>query len=166
MLLCLQSCELGLLSSVSVFFFGPCLTLALHCKSSLITLQRFVINFLQTVSCSSTFLADSSRSRLLWNRTVQGAEDASSDKTGIETGFGFRPSLVGKPNLQLTKKYQCPYCGKRFSATSNLRGHLVHHTGIKEFVCTICKKEFQYKQALKRHSVKCFQEMPQMSFNG
>lgn len=56
------------------------------------------------------------------------------------------------------KRYECPYCGKRFSATNNLRGHLVHHTGIKEFVCQVCRKEFRYKQDLKRHIGKCVAE--------
>ena len=28
--------------------------------------------------------------------------------------------------------YKCPYCGKGFSSQTNLRGHLVRHTGVRE----------------------------------
>lgn len=48
-------------------------------------------------------------------------------------------------------RYECPYCGKRFAATNNLRGHLVKHTGIKEFVCHLCGNEYAFKQKLKYH---------------
>lgn len=71
--------------------------------------------------------------------TVGGLELATANRLGV-------------------KRYECPYCRKRFSATNNLRGHLVHHTGIKEFVCQICRKEFRYKQDLKKHLEKCAAE--------
>jgi uncharacterized Zn-finger protein len=47
--------------------------------------------------------------------------------------------------------YICPYCGKKFSATSHLQGHLSIHTGVKEFSCTLCEKEYAYKYQLKKH---------------
>lgn len=52
---------------------------------------------------------------------------------------------------QCNYRYECPYCGKRFAATNNLRGHLVKHTGIKEFVCYMCGNAYAFKQKLKYH---------------
>ena len=48
-------------------------------------------------------------------------------------------------------KYPCPCCEKRFSSHTNLRGHMAKHTGIKEFVCQVCGKEYAFKQMLKDH---------------
>ena len=47
------------------------------------------------------------------------------------------------------------YCGQGFSATNNLKGHLVKHTGIKSFVCHICKEEFSYGTILKAPVKRC-----------
>ena len=35
--------------------------------------------------------------------------------------------------------YTCPFCGRGFYGNSNLRGHLVVHTYLKEFTYNICK---------------------------
>ncbi len=48
-------------------------------------------------------------------------------------------------------RYTCPFCGKRFSRTNNLRGHLVVHTGIKQFVCPHCNRGYAHKQNLQKH---------------
>ena len=48
-------------------------------------------------------------------------------------------------------RYHCSYCGKRFNSTGNLRGHLAVHTGLREFKCVDCKKEFAYKTHLTVH---------------
>ena len=32
-----------------------------------------------------------------------------------------------------------------------LEGHVFIHTGVKEFKCDLCEKEFQYKKSLKSH---------------
>ena len=58
------------------------------------------------------------------------------------------PTSQSDPNIY---KYACPYCGMRFSRTYNLRGHLVKHTGIKEFACSLCGKEYVFKHCLKEH---------------
>jgi len=70
--------------------------------------------------------------------------------------------LQASDNQQLMKsggnvscRYTCPYCGRLFSASNNLRGHLVLHTGVKEFTCRLCSKQFAYKHRLKKHFEKC-----------
>ena len=50
--------------------------------------------------------------------------------------------------------YTCPYCGKGFSGHTNLQGHLVHHTGVRQFRCDQCWREFRYAQELKKQKVK------------
>ena len=36
-------------------------------------------------------------------------------------------------------------------ASNDLCGHMSWHTGVKEFKCDLCDKEFRYKQHLVRH---------------
>ncbi|KAK2159719.1 hypothetical protein LSH36_147g01001 [Paralvinella palmiformis] len=47
--------------------------------------------------------------------------------------------------------YFCPQCGQKFSSTSHLKGHMSKHTGVKEFICRLCSKEYAYKYQLKKH---------------
>ena len=51
-----------------------------------------------------------------------------------------------------TYNYHCLVCHKGFMATNDLRGHMSWHTGIKEYKCTICVKEFRYKHAFVKHN--------------
>ena len=63
-----------------------------------------------------------------------------------------------------------PYCGKVFLSSNHLRGHLVDHTGVKEFRCSNCGREFRHAQNLKNHHQKrCTQQtevpsLPEASF--
>jgi len=47
--------------------------------------------------------------------------------------------------------YRCPFCGKSFSGSTNLRGHLAIHTNIREFTCHLCDKAYAYKKDLSEH---------------
>ena len=51
-------------------------------------------------------------------------------------------------------RHQCEHCGKGFSVRSNYYDHLATHTGIKRNVCTICEKQFTFRQSLKAHMVR------------
>ena len=48
-------------------------------------------------------------------------------------------------------RYNCSYCGKGFSGSTYLRGHLVTYTGVMEFRCKLCEREFRYARQLRRH---------------
>ena len=37
-------------------------------------------------------------------------------------------------------------------ASNDLRGHMSWHTGVKEFKCELCLKEFRYKNELVKHT--------------
>lgn len=49
--------------------------------------------------------------------------------------------------------YRCPFCGKSFAGSTNLRGHLAVHTNVREFACHLCEKEYAYKRDLIDHVV-------------
>ncbi|XP_030374668.1 zinc finger protein 28-like isoform X2 [Scaptodrosophila lebanonensis] len=48
-------------------------------------------------------------------------------------------------------RYNCKYCGKRFTKPSNCRAHERVHTGERPFICEICDVSFKWKQSLQRH---------------
>ena len=45
----------------------------------------------------------------------------------------------------LTNRHQCSICDKKFNHTSNLRKHLIMHSGLKPFHCNVCQKKFSQK---------------------
>lgn len=49
------------------------------------------------------------------------------------------------------KTYPCEYCGKIWTTSSHLKGHLIKHTGIKPHQCEICGKSYVRKIALTEH---------------
>lgn len=65
----------------------------------------------------------------------------------------------------------CHVCGKIFSGyycKYNLRKHLVLHSGLRPYVCTICQTTFSQKGNMKRHmtSVHGSQELPSSASEG
>ena len=48
----------------------------------------------------------------------------------------------------LRKKHKCTVCDKR---VTNLKEHMLSHTGVQDFVCTECEQRFSRNSNLKRH---------------
>jgi uncharacterized Zn-finger protein len=53
----------------------------------------------------------------------------------------------------ISGKYICPYCQKKFSRPSSLRIHTYSHTGEKPFACTEpgCGRHFSVQSNMRRH---------------
>ena len=48
-------------------------------------------------------------------------------------------------------RYRCDTCGKGFIIRSDYYDHLAAHTGVKQYVCSVCLKEFTRKSNMKAH---------------
>uniref|UniRef100_A0A6P7GGS7 Gastrula zinc finger protein XlCGF57.1-like n=1 Tax=Diabrotica virgifera virgifera TaxID=50390 RepID=A0A6P7GGS7_DIAVI len=59
-------------------------------------------------------------------------------------------TAVKKTNA-VESRFVCDICTKEFSYRSNLKIHMMTHTGEKPFACEICCKQFSRRQDLTRH---------------
>lgn len=50
------------------------------------------------------------------------------------------------------KAFVCNYCDRVFGSSSNLKRHIMIHTGEKPFTCNICQRSFREMSTLKKHS--------------
>jgi len=80
----------------------------------------------------------------------------ADNTVGYSDGFGANYNDRKPYIMSSGGKYLCPYCDRTFAASNNLRGHLVTHTGVREFCCTLCGQQFGYKHHLKKHAEKCY----------
>jgi uncharacterized Zn-finger protein len=69
---------------------------------------------------------------------------------GSMTSFTEAPSQDGRTS---SKSHVCDTCGKGFVLRSNLKQHMLVHTGIKPHVCSECGKSFTQLSNLKTHSI-------------
>ncbi|KAL3266203.1 hypothetical protein HHI36_010386 [Cryptolaemus montrouzieri] len=53
------------------------------------------------------------------------------------------------------RKYQCKYCKKRFGWSTDLKRHILIHTGERPFSCNICMSTFTRNFQLQKHISKC-----------
>ena len=67
------------------------------------------------------------------------------------------PSATHKENV---KKYMCPQCNKSFNIKSNLKTHILIHTGEKPHKCTMCDFAANRVHHLKMHMLKHTGENP------
>ncbi|XP_055296299.1 zinc finger and SCAN domain-containing protein 12-like [Sitodiplosis mosellana] len=51
------------------------------------------------------------------------------------------------------KAFVCKYCDRTFGSSSNLKRHIMIHTGEKPFQCSECKRPFREMSTLKKHLI-------------
>lgn len=51
------------------------------------------------------------------------------------------------------KAFVCKYCDRAFGSSSNLKRHVMIHTGEKPFTCSDCKRPFREMSTLKKHMI-------------
>ncbi|XP_045456544.1 zinc finger protein 501-like [Melitaea cinxia] len=68
---------------------------------------------------------------------------------------GLKTHMIDKHPSEATagtiKKHVCPDCGVAFKAPSQLRSHMVKHTGARNYYCVECDKGFKSNNSLKQH---------------
>ena len=51
--------------------------------------------------------------------------------------------------------YTCTLCKRKIRFKHDIQRHLQTHTGIKNYQCIICRRQFSRRDALIRHAKKC-----------
>lgn len=81
---------------------------------------------------------------------------ASCEKQDVES----RPrtpiipdDLVPRIDANNKKAFVCKYCDRAFGSSSNLKRHIMIHTGEKPFTCPDCKRPFREMSTLKKHLI-------------
>ena len=79
--------------------------------------------------------------------TIFGSNSPSFTYDNIPTSSSARD----RPSY--TTQFACGDCGKIFSRQSHLEIHSRTHSGIRPYVCPICKRGFTVKCNLERHMI-------------
>ena len=53
--------------------------------------------------------------------------------------------------LEVERQIDCPICGRSFTRSTNLRAHMLIHTGDRPYTCKVCNKNFIRSSDVKRH---------------
>ena len=48
-------------------------------------------------------------------------------------------------------RYRCETCGKGYSRRAHYHDHLARHTAVKLNICTVCRRQFTFRESLKKH---------------
>lgn len=83
--------------------------------------------------------------------------DVESD-SGVEDVNPLKFCLVTMDGGQVeekVRKYQCSYCLKKFGWPTDLKRHILIHTGERPFQCKSCDCSFTRNFLLKKHQRKC-----------
>uniref|UniRef100_A0A4W5JSQ8 C2H2-type domain-containing protein n=1 Tax=Hucho hucho TaxID=62062 RepID=A0A4W5JSQ8_9TELE len=78
-------------------------------------------------------------------------EEEGVDRTKPGEVASSDPDSLGDPDPE--RPYLCSQCGKRFTAASSLKIHMMTHSGEKPHQCSICGKAFLRSYDLRRHQV-------------
>lgn len=65
----------------------------------------------------------------------------------------FEEMVIPRIDGNNKKSFDCSFCGRSFGSSSNLKRHVMIHTGEKPFTCTECRRPFREMSTLKKHLI-------------
>lgn len=74
-----------------------------------------------------------------------------SDYIDMETNRKFGKKLRGVEKQDVTGIFPCEKCGKMFNRLRNYRKHMTTHKDEKDYLCSICVKNFKTADYLRQH---------------
>jgi hypothetical protein len=85
------------------------------------------------------------------NEPASSPMTSSPHMASCSTEFASQPTSFDRNSVETKKRHKCDVCGSYWGRPSSLKIHMVSHTGVKEFVCSICKQDFGVKSNYTRH---------------
>ena len=77
------------------------------------------------------------------------SESDTENETNVTKGN--QENVEKEPIKFGPRKYGCPICSKIMQTTTEIKRHILIHTGEKPFSCNECGKAYNQKSTLKRH---------------
>lgn len=77
----------------------------------------------------------------------------------LKCGKKFQREMVYRKHLRNHEKDEigfcvvCQVCGKSFKRNEALKNHMTFHSGLKEYKCMYCQKDFYTKHQLRQHVI-------------